>query len=78
MSPAQRSKFRRALACGREVIECHYCGKRLYWFGMTLDHVVPRAAGGSDDLSNLVLCCCKCNRKKGALPYAAFVQQVAA
>lgn len=30
------------------------------------DHVVPRARGGSNDLSNLVLACNKCNQRKGA------------
>lgn len=77
MKPAKRKLFRRALACGREKIECHYCGRRLYWFSMTLDHVVPRAVGGPDELSNLLLCCCKCNRKKGALSYVEFVRAAA-
>lgn len=32
----------------------------------TVDHVIPRAKGGSDDLENLVLACHKCNLDKGA------------
>lgn len=37
-------------------------------FGMmaTVDHVIPRSNGGSDDLNNLALCCMKCNVEKGA------------
>lgn len=31
-----------------------------------IDHVIPIAAGGSDDLENLVLSCDKCNVAKGA------------
>lgn len=34
-----------------------------YW---TVDHVVPRAAGGDDSDGNRVLACGTCNRRKGA------------
>lgn len=30
-----------------------------------LDHKLPRALNGTDDLSNLVLCCLDCNSLKG-------------
>lgn len=29
-----------------------------------VDHVIPRSKGGTDDLSNLVLCCQTCNSTK--------------
>ena len=32
----------------------------------TIDHVVPRSRGGTDELSNLVLACRRCNSAKGA------------
>jgi hypothetical protein len=32
----------------------------------TLDHRVPRSAGGSDDIDNLVLACRPCNTLKGS------------
>lgn len=32
----------------------------------TLDHIHPRAHGGSDDPSNLQLACRECNNRKGA------------
>ena len=32
----------------------------------TVDHVVPKAQGGTDELSNLVAACLKCNARKGA------------
>lgn len=74
MTPARKSTFRRALACGRERIECHYCGRRMFWYSMTLDHIVPRAVGGPDELSNLLLCCKRCNDRKGAKPYREFLE----
>lgn len=46
---------------------CAYCGVHENEVGseLELDHFHPRAAGGSDDLENLVYCCPACNRIKG-------------
>jgi 5-methylcytosine-specific restriction endonuclease McrA len=41
---------------------CRYCGAT---DRLTIDHVLPRRRGGSDDLSNLVVACRQCNSKKG-------------
>lgn len=35
---------------------------------MTADHILPRALGGSDKLSNLQLMCYRCNTRKGMIP----------
>lgn len=32
---------------------------------MTIDHVLPKSKGGTNDLENLVPCCNRCNTKKG-------------
>ena len=40
---------------------CHYCRGG----ASTVDHVVPAAQGGTNELSNLVAACAACNRKKG-------------
>ncbi len=45
---------------------CQYCGtgnRR-----MTVDHVIPRAYGGTDTWDNLVCACTKCNNIKGNRP----------
>ena len=41
---------------------CCYCGSRE---ALTLDHLVPRAAGGGDTGDNLVYSCQSCNSSKG-------------
>lgn len=50
--------------CG---FRCGYCGVHEEEVGSALeiDHFQPRAAGGSDELENLVYCCPTCNRLKG-------------
>jgi 5-methylcytosine-specific restriction endonuclease McrA len=46
----------------RDNNECQYCGTRKE---LTIDHVMPRARGGTDTWTNLVAACKKCNAKKG-------------
>ncbi|NOT62619.1 MAG: HNH endonuclease [Acidobacteria bacterium] len=45
---------------------CGYCGVHENEVGseLEIDHFCPLAAGGSDELSNLVYCCSACNRHK--------------
>lgn len=65
--------------------DCHYCGATLAGsqagldLGLlkpTVDHVVPRAAGGGDEIDNKVLACGPCNSKKGAKPYLQFRREM--
>ncbi len=43
---------------------CCDCGKGLEGDDATADHVIPKAAGGRDELSNLRALCRACNGKK--------------
>lgn len=46
--------------------KCHYCGVTLDLSGKWhVDHRMPKALMGSDDLSNLVAACAPCNLRKG-------------
>ena len=47
---------------------CVYCGDELAGH---VDHVIPQAAGGTDDLDNLVSSCAGCNHRKGDRPVSA-------
>ena len=50
----------------RDRFTCTYCGKHPPDVLLEVDHVVPRAAGGSDAIDNLTTACLDCNRGKGA------------
>ena len=50
----------------RDRFTCQYCGKHPPDVLLEADHIVPRAAGGSDDIGNLTTACSDCNRGKGA------------
>lgn len=54
-----REKIRR-----RAHYKCHYCGQQLHRDNFTLDHVVPRAKGGTSAVYNLVASCYDCNQMK--------------
>lgn len=43
---------------------CCYCRKRVTKSKATIEHVVPRCAGGSNRMENLAMACHKCNHKK--------------
>lgn len=45
----------------RDNYECVYCGSHK---NLTLDHVIPKSKGGTNDWTNLVTSCIKCNLKK--------------
>lgn len=50
----------------RDNFACQYCERALCSKTATLDHVVPRSQGGKTSWDNLVSCCVRCNRRKGA------------
>lgn len=52
----------------RDKFRCVYCGITAKNSELQTDHKIPIALGGSDELSNLVTACVKCNYGKGALP----------
>jgi len=45
----------------RDNNECGYCGSHRQ---LTIDHIVPRSRGGTNDWNNLITCCHKCNLNK--------------
>ena len=48
---------------------CYYCGQKVGYANLTMDHVIPLARGGRSTRDNLVPCCKECNtKKKGSLP----------
>lgn len=57
--------LRKKLFDGRKTAPCCYCGITLTHDTATLEHVKPKALGGSNDLDNLALACQPCNYKKG-------------
>jgi 5-methylcytosine-specific restriction endonuclease McrA len=53
--------------------KCTYCGKEN--IPLQIEHIVPRAKGGSNRLSNLCLACEKCNLAKGTKSIEEFLKK---
>lgn len=50
----------------RDGFKCQYCGAHPPSVLLEVDHIVAVAAGGKNDMDNLVTACEPCNRGKGA------------
>jgi len=57
-------KFSRRSILLRDRFCCQYCGKRFPANDLTFDHLIPRAAGGKTEWTNIVMACEPCNSKK--------------
>ena len=53
--------------------QCAYCGKKD--IPLQVEHIHPRAKGGTDRISNLTLSCVKCNIAKGTQDIQEFLKQ---
>jgi 5-methylcytosine-specific restriction endonuclease McrA len=61
--PLPELKLSRRSVFARDNYTCQYCG--VTGKDLTIDHVVPKRAGGGMHWDNLVTCCRRCNTKKG-------------
>ena len=53
--------------------KCFYCDKEVSSF--EVEHMIPKAKGGSNRIDNLTLSCHSCNQKKGTLTAEEFIKQ---
>ena len=56
----------------RDGYRCGCCGELVATEDLTLDHVIPRSAGGSNAAGNLYCCCRSCNCSRQALSLRAY------
>ena len=60
---------------------CSYCGEKMELFAprenfrmvISVDHIIPLSNGGTNDISNLTVCCTRCNLVKGTMTQDQFV-----
>ena len=61
--PFQKVSMNRRNIIKRDKNICQYCAKNHQ--PMTIDHIIPKSAGGLDTWENLVCACMRCNNIKG-------------
>lgn len=63
----------------RDGLACCYCGHAVEdGAQLSLDHLTPRSKGGSNEATNLVTCCLRCNSSRGNRSVRSFCRVVAA
>jgi 5-methylcytosine-specific restriction endonuclease McrA len=62
--PQHKIHFSRRTIYKRDGNRCQYCGVAPGTEELTIDHVIPRSAGGKTTWENCVLACVGCNSKK--------------
>lgn len=77
---AMRKRMRAAIARKRPA--CHICGDPINYalphtdaMSFVVDHVIPLAKGGRDDMTNAAAAHRECNSKKRARLYAPIVRR---
>jgi 5-methylcytosine-specific restriction endonuclease McrA len=62
--PTNQVTFSRRNIFKRDRFCCQYCGVQPGSTELTIDHVIPRAQGGTSSWTNCVLACIRCNARK--------------
>jgi 5-methylcytosine-specific restriction endonuclease McrA len=62
--PTNVVTFSRRNVFKRDKFTCQYCGSQPGSEELTIDHVTPRAQGGTSMWTNCVLACIECNARK--------------
>ena len=55
---------------------CAYCGREIAFRDMQVDHLIPKANGGTDDMDNLMPSCRSCNHYKRAETLESFRRMI--
>lgn len=66
MARKSTGKAQRFRIFARDGWRCRYCGNQPPKVVLVIDHVVPVAAGGTSDDTNLITSCEHCNQGKGS------------
>lgn len=62
---SQHSRKKRAALHRKGINNCHWCRKLLTIDTSTLEHIIPLASNGLDNINNRTLACAECNHSRG-------------
>lgn len=62
---SRQVKFNKTNLCIRDEHTCQYCMKKFDTKNLTMEHVIPRSAGGKTNWTNIACACGPCNTAKG-------------
>lgn len=65
VKPSRSVKFTKINLCIRDEHTCQYCMMKFDKKNLTMEHVIPRSAGGKTNWTNISMACVSCNTAKG-------------
>lgn len=63
---SRKKSDRRRIVWQKAGGKCAHCGKPVAASSQTIDHCIPQAFGGGNDLRNLMPLCSDCNRRRSS------------
>lgn len=66
----------RAEVYERDDYTCQYCSGRFSPESLSIDHLVPVALGGRNEITNYITACRSCNSRKRATPLEQFAKRI--
>lgn len=57
-------RFRKKVLFNRDSWSCQYCGTKLSWDTIEIEHILPASRGGPTSWHNCVAACKPCNKRK--------------
>ena len=66
----------RDLIFGQQKGQCKGTGFEIFFSESSVDHVLPKSKGGSDELGNLIVMCSACNNLKGDKSLGEYLEDI--
>lgn len=72
LNPTRVRNIKRRLSHNQTFSTCIFCGEVCPTIELTIEHIIPKAKGGDNRISNLALSCKKCNQDRGTLNFSEY------
>lgn len=70
----KRKTIKNTIAKGKKISCCVFCKKEFLTSNLTIEHIIPKKYGGTNELNNLVLSCRICNFHRDRADYFEYMK----
>jgi len=75
-SVRKNASIKKKLCNNIAMAPCCYCNVVFLVDDLTVEHIMPKCLGGTNDLSNIALACSPCNSERGKIAFSIRKQQM--
>jgi len=69
----KRKQIKEILSKGHKKYHCIFCKRVFLVTDLTIEHIIPKKDGGSNEITNLVLSCKICNQHRDRADFCKYV-----